>query len=431
MLKGRCVFVNGNGRGMNYVRIEVVKLFGSVRRLWGDWLERYSSLEPGVGGVSLSGARMSLSVAAKGVLFAVLAFFMALASLGTPVLISGIESTSGLAFDARPLGMALLCASGMYTPFVWAGVLFASMFLGSSAVLYFLCACFALAMRLAFALWLAPSGSGKDRRRVKGAENPAKLRAAYRTSRVHTVRFFEEPLLLRVGLALGCASLIAVYRIISGGFLWFDIIGGLCELCTLPLFTFIFAGALDADKRFTAAYEAGIYGMMFAVVVSLRAYMPFGFSLSSVAAAVITLFTAKTGGILRGGIIFYADLLREISIDCNMDFMCLSSYCGTASTGEVRTMLDLRESVKGRHLVVVEDIVDTGLTLDYLQNHLKDRGAASIEICCLLDKPANRKVDVTPKYVGFTIENEFVIGYGLDYNELYRNLPYIGVFKQR
>ena len=135
-------------------------------------------------------------------------------------------------------------------------------------------------------------------------------------------------------------------------------------------------------------------------------------------------------GILRGCIMFYADLLRAVSVDCNMDFMCLSSYCGTSSTGEVRTMLDLRESIKGRHVIIVEDIVDTGLTLDYLMKNLQSRGAASIEICCLLDKPANRKAEVHPKYIGFQIENEFVIGYGLDYNELYRNLPYIGVFKK-
>lgn len=135
-------------------------------------------------------------------------------------------------------------------------------------------------------------------------------------------------------------------------------------------------------------------------------------------------------GILRGCIMFYADLLREISVDCTMDFMCLSSYSGTSSTGEVRTMLDLRESIKGRHVVIVEDIVDTGLTLDYLMKNLQSRGAASIEICCLLDKPANRKAEVHPKYVGFQVENEFVIGYGLDYDELYRNLPYIGVFKK-
>ena len=135
-------------------------------------------------------------------------------------------------------------------------------------------------------------------------------------------------------------------------------------------------------------------------------------------------------GILRGCIMFYADLLRAVSVDCNMDFMCLSSYCGTSSTGEVRTMLDLRASIKGRHVIIVEDIVDTGLTLDYLMKNLQSRGAASIEICCLLDKPANRKAEVHPKYIGFQIENEFVIGYGLDYNELYRNLPYIGVFKK-
>lgn len=136
-------------------------------------------------------------------------------------------------------------------------------------------------------------------------------------------------------------------------------------------------------------------------------------------------------GILRGCILFYSDLLKNISIDCTLDFMCLSSYHGTSSTGEVRTMLDLRESIQGRHIVVVEDIVDTGLTLDYLMKNLKSRGAASIEICCLLDKPANRKAEVHAKYVGFTIANEFVIGYGLDYNELYRNLPYIGVFRKQ
>ena len=137
-------------------------------------------------------------------------------------------------------------------------------------------------------------------------------------------------------------------------------------------------------------------------------------------------------GILRGCILFYSDLMKNISIDCNMDFMCLSSYAGgTASTGQVRTMLDLRESIKNRHVVVVEDIVDTGLTLEYLTANLRSRGAASLEICCLLDKPCNRKVDIHPKYVGFEVGNEFVIGYGLDYNELYRNLPYIGAFRKQ
>ncbi len=136
-------------------------------------------------------------------------------------------------------------------------------------------------------------------------------------------------------------------------------------------------------------------------------------------------------GILRGCILFYSDLMKNISIDCNMDFMCLSSYAGTSSTGQVRTMLDLRESIKNRHVIVVEDIVDTGLTLEYLMANLRSRGAASLEICCLLDKPCNRKVDIHPKYVGFEVGNEFVIGYGLDYNELYRNLPYIGAFRKQ
>lgn len=135
-------------------------------------------------------------------------------------------------------------------------------------------------------------------------------------------------------------------------------------------------------------------------------------------------------GILRGCVMFYADLLRAVSIDCTMDFMCLSSYSGTSSTGEVRTMLDLRGSIQGKDVIIVEDIVDTGLTLSYLMENLRTRGANSLEICCLLDKPANRKSEVKPKYVGFSVENEFVIGYGLDYNELYRNLPYIGVFKK-
>ena len=125
------------------------------------------------------------------------------------------------------------------------------------------------------------------------------------------------------------------------------------------------------------------------------------------------------------------ELMKQISIDCNMDFMCLSSYSGTSSTGQVRTMLDLRESIKGRHVVIGEDIVDTGLTLQYLMEHLQSRGAASLEICCLLNKPCNRKVDIHPKYIGFEVGDEFVIGYGLDYNELYRNLPYIGVFRKQ
>jgi len=134
--------------------------------------------------------------------------------------------------------------------------------------------------------------------------------------------------------------------------------------------------------------------------------------------------------ILRGAAIFYANLVKNITVDCNLDFMCLCSYSGTSSGGKVRMMLDLREDIKNRHIILVEDIADTGTTVKYLQELLCARGPASIEICALLDKPANRKVEVKPKYTGFEIANEFVIGYGLDYNELYRNLPYIGVFDE-
>jgi hypoxanthine phosphoribosyltransferase len=136
-------------------------------------------------------------------------------------------------------------------------------------------------------------------------------------------------------------------------------------------------------------------------------------------------------GILRGSIIFYSNLVKNIKTDCNLDFMCLSSYNGaTSSSGKVRMILDLREDIKGRHVILVEDIVDTGITAKYLFELLKTRQPASIEMCALLDKPSNREVDMAPKYIGFTIENEFVIGYGLDYNELYRNLPFIGVFDE-
>ncbi|WP_424245039.1 hypoxanthine phosphoribosyltransferase [Elusimicrobium posterum] len=136
-------------------------------------------------------------------------------------------------------------------------------------------------------------------------------------------------------------------------------------------------------------------------------------------------------GVLRGCVMFFSDLLKNVSVPCTIDFLCLSSYCGTKSSGDVRFLLDLRDSIKDRHVIIVEDIVDTGLTLQYLLNNMKNRGAASVEVCTLLDKPANRnkEVDFNVKYTGFTIENEFVIGYGLDYNELYRNLPYIGVYK--
>lgn len=134
--------------------------------------------------------------------------------------------------------------------------------------------------------------------------------------------------------------------------------------------------------------------------------------------------------ILRGASIFFANLVKNMEIDCTIDFMSLSSYQGTASSGKVRMLLDIREDIKDRPVIVVEDIVDTGLTGVYLREMLSARKPASIEFCTLLDKPQNRKVEIKPKYLGFTIQNEFVVGYGLDYNELYRNLPYVGVFDE-
>ncbi|MDR0645741.1 MAG: hypoxanthine phosphoribosyltransferase [Elusimicrobiota bacterium] len=135
-------------------------------------------------------------------------------------------------------------------------------------------------------------------------------------------------------------------------------------------------------------------------------------------------------GILRGAVLFYAELIKNIVIDCNIDFMCLCSYEGTQCAGKPRTILDLREDIANRHVVLVEDIVDTGATALQLLEMLKIRKPASVEFCTLLDKPSNRKVEIVPKYAGFAIENEFVIGYGLDYNGLYRNLPFIGVLDE-
>lgn len=136
--------------------------------------------------------------------------------------------------------------------------------------------------------------------------------------------------------------------------------------------------------------------------------------------------------ILKGAVMFYADLVRNIDTHINMDFMAVSSYgSGTRSSGEVEIRKDLSKPVDGRHVIVVEDIVDSGNTLNYLTNVLKSRGAASVAICTLLDKPARRAPGITLKadYSGFEIEDEFVVGYGLDYAERYRNLPFIGVLK--
>lgn len=135
-------------------------------------------------------------------------------------------------------------------------------------------------------------------------------------------------------------------------------------------------------------------------------------------------------GILKGCVMFYSDLIRNVSIDCEMDFMVVSSYgAGKTSSGEVKIIKDTSASVEGRHVIFVEDIVDSGVTLNYLINLLKARNAASVEICTLLDKPERRQRDVHPKYTGFVIPNEFVVGYGLDFDEKYRNIPEVCVLK--
>lgn len=136
-------------------------------------------------------------------------------------------------------------------------------------------------------------------------------------------------------------------------------------------------------------------------------------------------------GILKGSVVFLGELMRAVDLDCSVDFMCLSSYEGRGSTGVVRVLLDLRESAEGKDILIVEDIVDTGLTLHYLMDNLRTRNPSSLEICAFLSKPECRKVEVRPKYVGFEIPNAFVVGFGLDYNERYRNLPYVGVLGSR
>lgn len=132
--------------------------------------------------------------------------------------------------------------------------------------------------------------------------------------------------------------------------------------------------------------------------------------------------------ILKGGILFLADLMRAITIPLSVDFMATSSYgASTESSGVVRILKDLDMAIDARHVLLVEDIIDTGHTLDYLVRILQERQPASLRICTLLNKPTRREVEISLDYVGFDIPNEFVVGYGLDYNEIYRNLPYIGI----
>ena len=134
-------------------------------------------------------------------------------------------------------------------------------------------------------------------------------------------------------------------------------------------------------------------------------------------------------GVLKGCFIFMADLMRHVDINCSMDFMAVSSYSGTSSTGAVKINKDLNESIEGRHVIIVEDILDSGVTLNYLKNYLMGRGPASIDIVTLMDKPARRKADVYASYSCFEVPDAFVVGYGLDYAEQYRNYPCIGVLK--
>lgn len=136
-------------------------------------------------------------------------------------------------------------------------------------------------------------------------------------------------------------------------------------------------------------------------------------------------------GVLKGVVMFYADFIKNFTEHCQMDFMWISSYAGTVSTGKMNVKQDLSQDIKGRHVVILEDIFDTGSSLQFTYEHLLSKEPASLKICTLLDKPERRRAGVTvkPDYTGFVIPNEFVVGYGLDFNEHYRNLPFVGVLK--
>lgn len=136
-------------------------------------------------------------------------------------------------------------------------------------------------------------------------------------------------------------------------------------------------------------------------------------------------------GILNGAMVFYADLIRQLKVPMETDFMRLSSYGSSSVSSEnVQIKKDLDTDIKGRHIVVVEDIIDSGNTMLYLMNRLKDRGAASVKLCALFSKPSRRKVEVKIDYLGWEIPDEFIVGYGLDFAERYRNLPMVGVLKR-
>ncbi len=135
--------------------------------------------------------------------------------------------------------------------------------------------------------------------------------------------------------------------------------------------------------------------------------------------------------VLKGAVIFVSDLMRKIDLPLDIDFMAISSYGSeTKSSGVVRILKDLNTGIEGKHVLIVEDIIDSGLTLSYLVDNLRSRGPESVEICTILDKPERRTIDLDIKYTGFQVPDEFVVGYGLDYAEKYRNLPYIAVLKE-
>ena len=135
-------------------------------------------------------------------------------------------------------------------------------------------------------------------------------------------------------------------------------------------------------------------------------------------------------GVLKGVVNFFTDMVRATPTRCQYEFMAVSSYGGgTSTSGNVKMLKDVSCNIKGRHVVILEDIIDSGLTLKFVAEHLRSMEPASLKICTLLDKPERRKVDIFADYVGFTIPNEFVVGFGLDYQEFYRNLPFIGVLK--
>ena len=136
-------------------------------------------------------------------------------------------------------------------------------------------------------------------------------------------------------------------------------------------------------------------------------------------------------GVLKGVVVFFADMIRQLNVPCQIDFMWISSYEGTESTGNMVVKRDLSADIRGRHVLILEDIYDTGNSLSFVHQHLLAKEPASLKICTLLDKPSRRKPGITLQadYVGFEIPNAFVVGYGLDFNEHYRNLPYVGVLK--